>query len=184
MAQLVYNYDHCGELKEQEEKKKKGQCWKWRTCTKVRLAASAQDGIKLWLISSHFIFPGSIEFLLPMRTHGNGRSEHGQACQLHVTHVDSAKAAYLGILFGKRDVDGRSFITISLNRTKHLFNSLYFKRLWGDQKLFRESSAGTWERETRSLRKWPEVSLLMESSKLFPYSGGKLLVWRTMCLFA
>ena len=38
------------------------------TCTKVGLAASTQDGIKLRLISSDLIFSSGVQFLLPMQT--------------------------------------------------------------------------------------------------------------------
>lgn len=37
------------------------------TCTEVRLAASTQDGIKLRLVSSNFVFPSSVQFLSDTR---------------------------------------------------------------------------------------------------------------------
>lgn len=46
---------------------------KWLTCTEVRLAASTQDGIKLRLVGSHFVFPGGVQFLLPKQTCQNGK---------------------------------------------------------------------------------------------------------------
>lgn len=46
------------------EKQKSSGGRRWvLTRTQVRLAASTQDGIKLWLIRSHFILTGCIQFL-------------------------------------------------------------------------------------------------------------------------
>lgn len=39
-----------------------------RTCTEVRLAASAQDGVELGLVRSHFVFASRVEFLSPKHT--------------------------------------------------------------------------------------------------------------------
>lgn len=52
---------------------------KLHTCTKVRLAASAQDGVKLRLISSNFIFPSSIQFLSPTQRHTNLKKKKERA---------------------------------------------------------------------------------------------------------
>lgn len=46
----------------EKQNSSRGRRWAL-TCTQVRLAASTQDGIKLWLIGSHFILPGCIQFL-------------------------------------------------------------------------------------------------------------------------
>lgn len=39
-----------------------------QTCTEVRLAASAQDGVELRLVRSHLVFASRIKFLLPKQT--------------------------------------------------------------------------------------------------------------------
>lgn len=54
-------------------KKNRNLMFKWQTCTEVGLAASTQDGIKLRLVSSHFVFPSGVQFLLPIQTCQNGK---------------------------------------------------------------------------------------------------------------
>lgn len=89
------------------------------TCTKVRLTASTQDGIKLRLVSSHFVFPSTIQFLSPKQTQKlKKKKEHDQASQLHECH--NTKPTYLSVLFDQGDVNGLSFVTISLYRARHI----------------------------------------------------------------
>lgn len=55
-------FSNTGIMTLEKHKSSGGRRWVL-TCTQVRLAASTQDGIKLWLIGSHFILTSRIQFL-------------------------------------------------------------------------------------------------------------------------
>lgn len=61
--------------------------WGWglHTGAKVRLAASTQDGIKLRLVGSSFIFPGSIQFLSAAHTKKHTYIIHGTGLDSLIT---------------------------------------------------------------------------------------------------
>lgn len=82
----------------------------------MRLSAGAQDGIKLRLISPHFVFPSSIQFLLPRQT--QTFLEKRLLLTFH-EHYNTG-ATYLSILFGQGDVNSPSFVPISLDRVRHV----------------------------------------------------------------
>lgn len=101
----------------------KAKVLKWHTCSKVRLAAGAQDGIKLRLISSNFILPSGIQFLSP--THHLKKKKKGTWLDLPITfqkwyNPKPTLSQYLSILFGEGDVNSLSFVAISLDRVRHV----------------------------------------------------------------
>lgn len=104
---------------------------KKHTCSKVRLAASTKDGIKLRLVSSQFILSSSVQFLLPTHTSTNTHmNTHKEVIKrgtlsemLMILWVRTLKLTlqqYLSILFGHGDVNSFSFVTISLDWVRHL----------------------------------------------------------------
>lgn len=165
--------------------------WKFsHTCTEVRLAASTQDGIKLRLVSSNFVFPSSVQFLSDTQNTRQFKKRPRPCLFIDVTTIKqyqtwaSCLARAMSTVSRSSRLpwidEGACLLKIHYVGRLH-WQSQHIKFTWRisacDQRALYESgvkyAAVTWQRETRSLRKWPEVSLLMASSRLFPYSGKK-----------
>lgn len=161
------------------------QCWDYTPARRWGLLRAHRMALN-WDSSVPTLFsPAPYSFCRPSR-HRNlkKKKEHDQASQFHECH--NTKPTYLSVLFDQGDVNGLSFVTISLDRARHIEPikhtvdiSVHMRWIlfWESSSGVKRAAAATWQRETRSLRKWPEVSLMMASSKLFPYSGRKALLF-------
>ena len=157
----------------------------------MRLAASTQDGIKLRLISSNFVFPSSVQFLSDTQRTRQCKKGTRPCLFIDVTAIRQyqtwASCLARAMSTASRSSrlpwidEGACLLKIHYVGSTLHWQSHYIKFTWQIsacvQRALYESgvnyAAVTWQRETRSLRKWPEVSLLMASSRLFPYSGKK-----------